>query len=127
MAAPVNTFKKAIEGGRLQAGGRARQSLCGRDCSESRFLGCGGARKRNDQASRRIRQGRCEPDVQHRVVYHGLPRDLLPFSENPKGDYVAFLGRISLEKRPDRTIRIAACAGVKLKIAAKIDRADEIY
>ena len=57
-------------------------------------------------------------------VYHGLPRDLLPFTANPKGDYLAFLGRISPEKRPDRAIQIAARAGMKLKIAAKIDRAD---
>ena len=60
-------------------------------------------------------------------VYHGLPRDLLPFSANPMGDYLAFLGRISPEKRPDRAIQIAARAGMKLKIAAKIDRADQEY
>jgi glycosyltransferase involved in cell wall biosynthesis len=60
-------------------------------------------------------------------VYHGLPRDLLPFSANPKGDYLAFLGRISPEKRPDRAIQIAARAGMKLKIAAKVDRADQAY
>jgi len=60
-------------------------------------------------------------------VYHGLPRDLLPFTAHPKGDYLAFLGRISPEKRPDRAIEIAARAGMKLKIAAKIDRADQAY
>lgn len=60
-------------------------------------------------------------------VYHGLPRDLLPFNPNPSGDYVAFLGRISPEKGPDRAIKIAARAGMKLKIAAKIDRADQAY
>ena len=60
-------------------------------------------------------------------VYHGLPRDLLPFTANPKGDYVAFLGRISPEKRPDRAIEITARAGMKLKIAAKIDCADQAY
>jgi glycosyltransferase involved in cell wall biosynthesis len=60
-------------------------------------------------------------------VYHGLPRDLLPFTAHPKGDYLAFLGRISPEKRPDRAIEIAARAGMKLKIAAKIDRADQLY
>lgn len=60
-------------------------------------------------------------------VYHGIPRDLLPFTANPKGDYLAFLGRISPEKRPDRAIEIAARAGMKLKIAAKIDRADQAY
>ena len=35
-------------------------------------------------------------------VYHGLPPDLLRFNAHPKGDYLAFLGRISPEKRPDR-------------------------
>jgi len=60
------------------------------------------------------------------TVLHGLPRDLLPFS--PKGDgYLAFLGRISPEKRPDRAIEIAVKAGMPLKIAAKIDKVDEAY
>lgn len=63
----------------------------------------------------------------HGNVYHGLPRDLLPFSAHPKGDYLAFLGRISPEKRPDRAIEIAARAGMPLKIAAKIDKADQAY
>jgi glycosyltransferase involved in cell wall biosynthesis len=43
------------------------------------------------------------------------------------GDYLAFLGRISPEKRPDRAIKIALRAGMKLKIAAKIDRVDRDY
>ncbi|MGE5512091.1 MAG: glycosyltransferase family 4 protein [Bacteroidota bacterium] len=60
-------------------------------------------------------------------VYHGLPRNLLPFTPNPTGDYLAFLGRISPEKGPDRAIEIAARAGMKLKIAAKIDRIDQTY
>src|SRR5512142_468573 len=45
----------------------------------------------------------------------------------PRGNYLAFLGRISPEKRPDRAIAIARALGVPLKIAAKVDRADEIY
>ena len=45
----------------------------------------------------------------------------------PKGDYLAFLGRISPEKRPDRAIAIARRAGVKLKIAAKVDAVDRAY
>lgn len=61
------------------------------------------------------------------TVYHGLPRDLLSFSARPRAGYLAFLGRISPEKRPDRAIEIAARAGMPLKIAAKIDRADEDY
>jgi len=60
-------------------------------------------------------------------VYHGLPRDLLRFTAEPKGDYLAFLGRISPEKGPDRAIEIARRAGMKLKIAAKIDRVDRAY
>lgn len=61
------------------------------------------------------------------TVGHGLPQTLLPFTASPKGDYLAFLGRISPEKRPDRAIEIAARAGMKLKIAAKIDQADQAY
>lgn len=61
------------------------------------------------------------------MVYHGLPRDLLPFNPMPKGDYLAFLGRISPEKRPDVAIEIAARSGAKLKIAAKVDRVDQDY
>ena len=60
------------------------------------------------------------------TVYHGLPEDLLrPGAGN--GGYLAFLGRISPEKAPDRAIRIAARAGMKLKIAAKVDQADREY
>jgi glycosyltransferase involved in cell wall biosynthesis len=59
-------------------------------------------------------------------VYHGLPVDVLKGSEGP-GHYLAFLGRISPEKRPDRAIRIALAAGISLKIAAKVDRADREY
>ncbi|WFU11596.1 glycosyltransferase family 4 protein (plasmid) [Rhizobium sp. CB3090] len=61
------------------------------------------------------------------TVYHGLPVDLLPFTEKPNGNYLAFLGRISLEKRPDRAIEIASRSGMPLKIAAKIDNFDEEY
>ncbi len=61
------------------------------------------------------------------TVHHGLPRDLLPFSAAPRDPYLAFLGRISPEKRPDRAIEIAARAGLPLKIAAKVDRADKEY
>ena len=60
-------------------------------------------------------------------VYHGLPPDLLPFTAKPHEGYLAFLGRIAPEKRPDRAIEIAARAGVKLKMAAKIDRVDQAY
>jgi glycosyltransferase involved in cell wall biosynthesis len=61
------------------------------------------------------------------TILHGLPRDLLPFTPRPRGDYLAFLGRISPEKRPDRAIDIAARAGAPLKIAAKVDNADRAY
>ena len=61
------------------------------------------------------------------TVPHGLPADLLPFTREPAGGYLAFLGRISPEKRPDRAIEIAARAGLPLKIAAKIDKVDQAY
>jgi glycosyltransferase involved in cell wall biosynthesis len=60
------------------------------------------------------------------TVLHGLPRDLLARGSG-RGGYLAFLGRISPEKAPDAAIRIAAAAGLPLKIAAKVDRVDEEY
>jgi glycosyltransferase involved in cell wall biosynthesis len=61
------------------------------------------------------------------TVYHGLPQDLLPYRENPSLDYLAFLGRISPEKRVDRAIEIARRAGMRVRIAAKVDKVDEAY
>lgn len=61
------------------------------------------------------------------TVQHGLPSSLYPLSAAPKGGYLAFLGRISPEKRPDRAIAIATRAGMPLKIAAKVDQADRGY
>jgi glycosyltransferase involved in cell wall biosynthesis len=61
------------------------------------------------------------------TVHHGLPRDLLSYSPRADQGYLAFLGRISPEKRPDRAIEIAARTGLPLKIAAKVDTADESY
>ncbi len=60
------------------------------------------------------------------TVYHGLPKELYRFYAKP-GKYLAFLGRISPEKRPDRAIQIAERAGMKLLIAAKVDEADRKY
>ena len=60
------------------------------------------------------------------TVHHGMPEELYRFS--PKSDgYLAFLGRISPEKRPDRAIEIALKLGKPLKIAAKVDAADKVY
>ncbi|QQO14749.1 glycosyltransferase family 4 protein [Bradyrhizobium diazoefficiens] len=61
------------------------------------------------------------------TVYHGLPLDLHEPTYRPRGGYLAFLGRISPEKRPDRAIAIARATGLPLKIAAKVDSADEAY
>ena len=61
------------------------------------------------------------------TVPHGLPPDLYAFSPDGADGYLAFLGRICPEKRPDRAIEIAKRAGVKLKIAAKVDRVDQDY
>jgi glycosyltransferase involved in cell wall biosynthesis len=60
-------------------------------------------------------------------VHHGLPRDHLAFSSRPRDGYLAFLGRISPEKRPDRAIEIASRSGRQLRIAAKVDAADRDY
>ncbi len=65
------------------------------------------------------------------TVHHGMSPDLYRYFSAPdaaKGDgYLAFLGRISPEKRPDRAIAIAKRAGMRLKIAAKVDQADKAY
>ena len=60
------------------------------------------------------------------TIYHGLPNDLFRFYPD-RGDYLAFLGRISPEKRADRAIEIAKRIDMPLKIAAKVDRADRRY
>ena len=61
------------------------------------------------------------------TVYHGLPRDLLTPRTDVKPEYLAFLGRICPEKRPDTAIKIAAQSGLPLKIAAKVDKVDQEY
>ena len=61
------------------------------------------------------------------TVHHGIPAHLYPGRAEARGGYLAFLGRISPEKRPDRAIAIARAAGIPLKIAAKVDRADAVY
>jgi glycosyltransferase involved in cell wall biosynthesis len=61
-----------------------------------------------------------------RNVYHGLPAGLLSLGDGA-GKYLAFLGRISPEKRVDRAIEIALQVGMPLKIAAKVDRVDREY
>jgi len=60
------------------------------------------------------------------TVLHGLPQNLLSKGDG-RGGYLAFLGRVSPEKAPDAAIRIAARAGIPLKIAAKVDRVDRDY
>ncbi len=60
------------------------------------------------------------------TIDHGLPATLYRFNQKG-GSYLAFLGRIAPEKRPDRAIEIAKLAGIPLKIAAKVDPADQEY
>lgn len=60
------------------------------------------------------------------TVYHGLPKDLYTFRPDP-GKYLAFLGRISPEKRVDRAIAIAQHLDMEIKIAAKVDAVDRNY
>jgi glycosyltransferase involved in cell wall biosynthesis len=60
------------------------------------------------------------------TVHHGMPASLYRFSPRSKG-YLAFLGRISPEKGPDRAIAIAKAVGMPLKIAAKVDAVDRVY
>jgi len=60
------------------------------------------------------------------TVYHGLPTiNCRPYK--PGSEYLAFLGRISPEKRVDRAVDIARGAGMQLHVAAKVDEADREY
>jgi glycosyltransferase involved in cell wall biosynthesis len=61
------------------------------------------------------------------TIHHGLPERLLVPREGARPSYLAFLGRISPEKRVDRAIEIAGRCGLPLRIAAKVDRADRDY
>jgi glycosyltransferase involved in cell wall biosynthesis len=56
------------------------------------------------------------------TVHHGLGAGVCPFNPAPRGRYLAFLGRVSPEKGLDRAIAIARRSGMRLRIAAKIDR-----
>jgi glycosyltransferase involved in cell wall biosynthesis len=60
------------------------------------------------------------------TVPHGLPIERYPFTP-VAGDYFAFIGRISPEKRPHVAIEIARRAGVRLVLAAKVDHVDREY
>jgi glycosyltransferase involved in cell wall biosynthesis len=60
------------------------------------------------------------------TVYHGIPKNLYSPHDRP-GSYLAFLGRISPEKCPDHAIEIAKRVGIPLRIAAKVDPADQAY
>jgi glycosyltransferase involved in cell wall biosynthesis len=60
------------------------------------------------------------------TIHHGVPREHLQYNPNG-GKYLAFLGRIAPEKRPDIAIKVARKAGIPLKIAAKVDAVDLEY
>jgi len=60
------------------------------------------------------------------TIYNGVPNEFYTFRDKP-GNYLAFLGRISPEKRVDRAIEIARRVGMKLRIAAKVDKVDIEY
>ena len=62
----------------------------------------------------------------HATVHHGLPKNLYTYHSQSQG-YLAFLGRISPEKRPDHAIEVAKRTGLPLRIAAKVDPADLQY
>jgi len=62
----------------------------------------------------------------HATVYNGIPQENYTYCPQP-GEYLAFLGRISPEKGIERAIEIALRVGMKLNIAAKVDKVDEEY
>ena len=59
-------------------------------------------------------------------VPHGLPIDLLQPQLKP-GKYLAFLGRMCQDKRPDAAIRLARILGQPIRLAAKVDKGDQEY
>jgi glycosyltransferase involved in cell wall biosynthesis len=61
------------------------------------------------------------------TIHHGIPARLHKPTYNPRGGYLAFLGRITPEKGPESAIQIARALGIHLKIAAKVDKVDEAY
>lgn len=68
------------------------------------------------------------PDLNYiATIYNGIDINQFEFKENPKGDYFAFLGRMSPEKGPLEAILAAKKANVKLKMAAKVDTVDKEY
>jgi glycosyltransferase involved in cell wall biosynthesis len=72
-------------------------------------------------------QRRPIPEANWRAtVYHGMPQDQLALHERP-GDYLAFLGRASPEKRLDRAVEVARQAGVRLEVAVKIYSEERDY
>ena len=61
-----------------------------------------------------------------KTIHHGIPPNLLT-PQPGKQEYLAFLGRVSPEKGVDKAIHIAGKSGMNLKIAAKVDMADQGY
>jgi glycosyltransferase involved in cell wall biosynthesis len=61
------------------------------------------------------------------TVYHGLAEPVCPYNPAPRGEYLAFLGRVSPEKGIERAIEIAKLSRMRLRIAAKVDRSEENY
>ncbi len=61
------------------------------------------------------------------TVRHGLPVGEIAWRPSPRGGYLAFLGRMSREKRPDLAIEVAKSVGLPLRIAAKVDESDRPY
>lgn len=60
------------------------------------------------------------------TIHHAVDLNRFPMHEEP-GSYLAFVGRITPDKGPDRAIRIAQQAGIPLKIAAKVNPSDRKY
>jgi glycosyltransferase involved in cell wall biosynthesis len=107
--------------------GRTLTTLHGRqDLADLRALYAGFSDMRLVTISEAQRRDIAQANVAG-TIYHGLPLELFEPNYNPRGNYLAFLGRISQEKRPDRAIELARRANIPLKIAAKTDSADVNY
>jgi len=66
------------------------------------------------------------PANRTRVVHHGLARDR--YAAGPgQGGYLAFIGRMTDQKRPDRAIRVARAAGWNIRLAGTVDVGNPQY
>lgn len=60
------------------------------------------------------------------VVHHGLPLERYALVRQRR-EYLAFIGRMTDQKRPDRAIELAQAAGLPLQLAGPVDPGNPAY